>query len=758
MREAAPRGVDEAWAYRPRVAATQADLTDNRHVRAEGTDDGMHPDLAELFDAGYVAWRYGGLRGVTTPEGYAAEGWSSDLDPNPLFDTDFYRTQVSPADAEGLSPAEHYCAHGAKAGLDPGPLFSTRTYLTLYPDVAEAGVNPLGHYLNYGAAEGRLPNLLEGRALAEATAAVLARDPANPYARVQAAVERLHANDAAAALALLDGGRVAGLQALLIRIGALLALNRRDAAIAAARDAARTDGADLSARCGLAAYQAETLGRLGTAAAAYEVALAVGCEDPALFRFRLAVIFRIWGRLVESEEQARLALELGDTSPHTRALHNLLARDHGQAEQLYTESRAVPDFSPEAWQAANQSWAVYPQVVGATRPLPPRGTGLLLLDSSFPSKFSAFRYGELLTYLYAIPDSRAVSSLHDVGRYRPDRTFLDELRQFEADHPILTGRVRALNTGHDLGAKVLHTTFLHNAAVLLASNPDLRAERFVFTLYPGGGFMPNDLVSDAKLRRVLGDRRFAKVLTTHTLQRDYLLDRGWCDPDQIAFIFGAVSPDCWDIAASARCSRVGRPVEDTIRICFVAQRYSERGVEKGCDVFTDLVRRYADDPRFEWHYVGDWTPNLLGLTRVERVRFHGVQPASFFPDFYPGMDIVISPNLSPMERDGGRGSFDGFPTTSCVEAGLRGVAMFLSDSLNLNRRLDGTHGLAPGEEFELITRDADGIAARIEFYAGDRAALRTLSERGRLAILREYSFERQMRPRLALLQAQLDAA
>lgn len=724
----------------------------------------MHPELAGLFDGDYVARRYGGPSDVAGPAfdltAYLALGWLADIDPNPLFDAAYYRGQVQPSDAPGLSPLEHYLAVGAAAGLDPSPLFSTRTYLTLYPDIAEAGVNPLAHYLNYGAAEARLPNLLEGRALAEAAAAALARDPDDPYARVQAAAERLHADEAEAALACLDGGPVAGLQALLVRVEALLASGRHEEAIEAAHAAARADGAGLIARCGLAAYQAETLGRLGTAAAAYAVALAVGCEDPALFHFRSAVIFRTWGRLVEAEEQARRALDLGDTSPHTQALHSLLARDRAQAERLWAESRAVPDYAPEAWRAADQARAVYPQVAGGTRPAPARGpgAGLLLLDSSFPSRFSAFRYGELLTYLYAIPDSRVVSSLRDIDRYRPDRTFLDELRDFEADHPTLTGRVRALNTGHDLGAKVLHTTFLHGAAVLLASNPDLRAERFVFTLYPGGGFAPNDAVSDAKLRRVLGDRRFAKVLTTHTLQYRYLLDRGWCDPDQVAFVFGAVSPDCWDVAASERCSRLANAPRDTVRICFVAQRYTELGIEKGCDVFTDLVRRYVDDPRFEFHYVGDWTPELLGLRRTERVWFHGVQPAAFFPDFYPEMDIVISPNLSAMERDGGRGSFDGFPTTSCVEAGLRGVAMFLSDSLQLNRRLDGSPALEPGVEFELITRDAEMIAAKIEFYARDRAALRALSERGRLAILREYSFERQMRPRLALLQAQLDAA
>lgn len=53
----------------------------------------MHPDLAGLFDADSVTRRYG-HRGVATPEAYAAEGWCSERDPNPLFDSAFYRAQV----------------------------------------------------------------------------------------------------------------------------------------------------------------------------------------------------------------------------------------------------------------------------------------------------------------------------------------------------------------------------------------------------------------------------------------------------------------------------------------------------------------------------------------------------------------------------------------------------------------------------------------------------------------------------------------
>ena len=48
----------------------------------------MHPDPIGLFDAGSVARRYDSGRGIDTAA-YAAEDWSSTINPNPLFDTAF---------------------------------------------------------------------------------------------------------------------------------------------------------------------------------------------------------------------------------------------------------------------------------------------------------------------------------------------------------------------------------------------------------------------------------------------------------------------------------------------------------------------------------------------------------------------------------------------------------------------------------------------------------------------------------------------
>ena len=80
--------------------------------------------------------------------------------------------------------------------------------------------------------------------------------------------------------------------------------------------------------------------------------------------------------------------------------------------------------------------------------------------------------------------------------------------------------------------------------------------------------------------------------------------------------------------------------------------------------------------------------------------------------------------------------------------------MFLTDYQNMNQNLDGTP-IFSSAEMEIITRDCEMICNRLQYYIGDREALRNLGQTGRLAILREFSFERQMVPRIELLNSYL---
>jgi len=79
------------------------------------------------------------------------------LDPNPLFDAEWYVATRPEAAARGSVPLLHYLARGADEGLDPNPDFSGADYFHRYPDAQASGLTALEHYMRLGAREGRDP-------------------------------------------------------------------------------------------------------------------------------------------------------------------------------------------------------------------------------------------------------------------------------------------------------------------------------------------------------------------------------------------------------------------------------------------------------------------------------------------------------------------------------------------------------------------------------------------------------------------------
>ena len=98
---------------------------------------------------------------------YDATGWRQGLNPDALFDTDYYLAQNPDVRAAGVDPLQHYEAYGWREQRDPSLLFSVSKYLTMNPDVRAAGVNPLLHYLQFGQYEGRMAFLAGSAAAAD---------------------------------------------------------------------------------------------------------------------------------------------------------------------------------------------------------------------------------------------------------------------------------------------------------------------------------------------------------------------------------------------------------------------------------------------------------------------------------------------------------------------------------------------------------------------------------------------------------------
>jgi hypothetical protein len=133
----------------------------------------------------------------------------------------------------------------------------------------------------------------------------------------------------------------------------------------------------------------------------------------------------------------------------------------------------------------------------------------------------------------------------------------------------------------------------------------------------------------------------------------------------------------------------------------------------------------------------------------DRIRFYGLRPIEWFDEFYRDKDIILSPNIPSAIFPG---SFDGFPTAACIDAGLRKTAVFCTDELRLNLHF------ADGEDIVVVPRDASAIAAILERYYREPDRLARLADNGCRKMREIFNLEAQMGPRLALLRQEIEMA
>ncbi len=71
----------------------------------------------------------------------------------PYLDTEFYLENNADVAAAGIEPPFHYAKYGWREGRDPSPSFSTAEYLAAHPKLALSGTNPLLHFIQSGHGE-----------------------------------------------------------------------------------------------------------------------------------------------------------------------------------------------------------------------------------------------------------------------------------------------------------------------------------------------------------------------------------------------------------------------------------------------------------------------------------------------------------------------------------------------------------------------------------------------------------------------------
>jgi hypothetical protein len=110
-----------------------------------------------LFDEAYYRAMFPGERIADPISHYLRIGHKLGINPNPLFDADYYSTLYAAHIAEGENPFVHFVRSGSKKCLDPSRLFQASCYRDAHADVAGGTLSPLAHYLQIGRIEKRLP-------------------------------------------------------------------------------------------------------------------------------------------------------------------------------------------------------------------------------------------------------------------------------------------------------------------------------------------------------------------------------------------------------------------------------------------------------------------------------------------------------------------------------------------------------------------------------------------------------------------------
>ncbi|WP_166442853.1 glycosyltransferase [Phragmitibacter flavus] len=368
---------------------------------------------------------------------------------------------------------------------------------------------------------------------------------------------------------------------------------------------------------------------------------------------------------------------------------------------------------------------------------------LVILDDAFPHPLSGFRFQEFHSYLEAIPGTM----IHCTGEAFPtlgEQRSLEELVDLSTvTHPALRGRVQRLKEYEPLKASLAYLVFLGNIhrfqKILACSNLP-----FVFTLYPGGYFEVNNPQKDAFMRSVFKSPLFRHVIVTQNITHEYLLEKKFCRPDQITAIYGVVTP-LEHLNRNLSLKKHYGPDKPTLDICFVAHRYSPNGADKGYDVFVEVAKRLsARHLNIQFHVVGNFDATIIDITGLEnRITFHGTHVQQWFASFYADKDIILSPNL-PFVL--GPGYFDGFPTGCCTDAALHEVALFCTDTLQLNQVF--THGV----DIVIIPYSPEQVVEIISHYHEHPDALKSLAQRGCEKVREVYSYEQQIAPRIQLLK------
>ena len=365
---------------------------------------------------------------------------------------------------------------------------------------------------------------------------------------------------------------------------------------------------------------------------------------------------------------------------------------------------------------------------------------LAIFDEMLPCDFSPFRSIEYSHYLSLISSS-ALVSLEGWHGGAGNLSYDEMLKKSTLPDKVKQKIIR-FSCEKIVVPKLAYITFLNNAVRLLPYLTE-RKIPFVLQLYPGGGFEPNTVIGDRNLKQVVSSPLCRHIIATQNYSYNYLKHAD-CDMNKVSMIYGGVFNTRNYVGFYSNKQRYGID-KNTLDVCFVAHRYSDNFKQKGYDQFVEVAKLLAQqDIRARFHVIGDYSPSDIPLGHAsELFTFYGSKPQSFFSEFYPRMDIILSANR-PIDG-GSSGAFDGFPTGACMEAGFYGVLNCITDPLGMNI------AFCDNENIVIIDYDPQSTAQRILDLFADPSRLYALAHLNQARFLEVFNVEMQLQQRTSII-------
>lgn len=373
---------------------------------------------------------------------------------------------------------------------------------------------------------------------------------------------------------------------------------------------------------------------------------------------------------------------------------------------------------------------------------------LIIFDDIYPHPMSGFRLEEFTVLLEEFKNSKIII---DPTAYSylniPLSTHKEHLCLFLKDRKHLRGKIDVIKKISNINCRLFYCVFFGT----IYKNLD-RLEKykipFVFTLYPGGGFIVDDEITNKKMKQVFSSPMFKHVIVTQKFTREYLIINELCPIEKIKFIFGGVVPQN-SLLVNMPIKKVYVRDKATFDLCFCATKYMSLGSDKGYDLFIEAAHKLAEKFDFvRFHIIGGFSSKEIDCTVLgDKIKFYGYQNFENLSEIYQMMDVLVSPNRPFVLTKGG---FDGFPLGTAVEAGLNGVAVIVSDCLKQNSVF------VKNEEIIIIENTVESIEKAVVDLINNPEKLDEISKKGREKFLNVYSNKVQMQLRIKLLKSLID--